>query len=414
MKRTASFFPILIAICVLLAGVVTVNAQRLYDPARDAEAQKAAALAADITSKGSFEKQLRNLEVTEKHNVEVYFTGARRQMEIKIRTFRTWGALTKFADEVQETLDSADFIPDADAAAIAGDVKRNCSERITKLGMEICTAKTNLAELEKAVADREQRGKELDEELKARLEKIDTIEALVDNAETLLKDKTTNAETIAGFSEVFLKLAQSTVTFTNKLAQINNETSDELRRLLQRIAVEALQLEVDHWKTVGEIKLRRAAEQKEIQKLINDLNDRLAQISNCFSIKPKDLSEQRITKSIADARTLTNCSILEQGKPVEFKTEQIIAYLFRALHVATALAARGETPAALAELRLSHEERRFSIRHSAIIARSYEVALSSGTKRLARFYAGGLKPDKIAQLVYAAATVAIPGVIAGQ
>lgn len=411
MKQKILFLPAIVAI---LASVQFVCAQRLYDPTRDAEAQKAAALAAEITSKGSFEKQLRNLEVTEKHNVEVYLTGARRQMEIKIRTFRTWGAVAKFADQVQGTLDSEDFIPDADAKSIAADVQRKCPERITKLGMEICAAKSNLAELQQAVADSEQRGKELDEELKSRLEKIDAIESLVDNAQTLLKDKIADEDTIKGLSEVFLKLAASTVTFTNKLSQINKETSDELRLLLQRIAVEALQLEVDHWKTVGEIKLRRAAEQKEIQKLVTDLKDRLTQISNCFAVGPAKLAEQRVTDSVANARTLTKCSILEQGKPVDFQTEQIIAYLYKALHVATALASRGETPAALAELRLSHEERRFSIRHSAIIARSYEVALSSGTKRLARFYAGGIKPEKIAQLVYAAATVAIPGVIAGQ
>ena len=68
----------------------------------------------------------------------------------------------------------------------------------------------------------------------------------------------------------------------------------------------------------------------------------------------------------------------------------------------------------LAELRLAQEEHRYSIRHSAVMARGYEVALSSGTKRLARYYAGGLKPDKIAQLIYTAATVAIPAVIAGK
>jgi hypothetical protein len=66
----------------------------------------------------------------------------------------------------------------------------------------------------------------------------------------------------------------------------------------------------------------------------------------------------------------------------------------------------------LAELRLAQEEHRYSIRHSAIMARSYEVALTSGTKRLARYYAGGLKPEKIAQMVYSAATLAIPTVIA--
>jgi hypothetical protein len=68
----------------------------------------------------------------------------------------------------------------------------------------------------------------------------------------------------------------------------------------------------------------------------------------------------------------------------------------------------------LASLRLAQEEHAYSIRQSAIVARGYELAIGSGTKRLARFYAGGLRPEKIAQLIYTAATVAIPAVIAGQ
>jgi hypothetical protein len=39
--------------------------------------------------------------------------------------------------------------------------------------------------------------------------------------------------------------------------------------------------------------------------------------------------------------------------------------------------------------------------------------MRTGTDRLSRYYAGGLKPEQIAQLVYSAATLAIPGVIAG-
>jgi len=46
------------------------------------------------------------------------------------------------------------------------------------------------------------------------------------------------------------------------------------------------------------------------------------------------------------------------------------------------------------------------------MARTYEVTLTSGTKRLSRFFAGGLKPEKVAELIYTAATVAIPTVIA--
>ena len=416
MNRTISTCSLMLLI---FASVQLAHAQRLYDAKRDAEAQRAAALAAEITSKSSFEKQLRNLDTTIEHDLEVFFAGARRQMELNIRTFRTWGAVRKFAEQVQSTLDSKDFIPDSDAQAIADDLTKECPDRTTELGRSICEARDKLKDLQKAVADSERRGKELDDELKSRLENIDAIESLAAGVESLfdLKIKTNNTNvSITELSDVFLSLSRSTVNFINKLAVINNEPQDELRLLLQRIAVETLQLEVDHWKAVGAIKIRRASEQKNIQILVNDVKGRLDQLARCFSVTRAALDGARITDSIVTARGMKTCTIAktdETNVDKEIPKERILSYMFQTLHGATALAARGETPKNLAERRLAQEERRFSIRHSAIAARSYEVALTSGTKRLSRFYAGGLKPAMIAQLINAAATVAIPGVIAG-
>jgi len=92
---------------------------------------------------------------------------------------------------------------------------------------------------------------------------------------------------------------------------------------------------------------------------------------------------------------------------------QIATHVYQTLHNVTALVARGNTPFKLAQLRQAHEEHRFSIRKSLVVARGYELVMRTGTDRLSRYYAGGLKPEQIAQLVYSAATLAIPGVIAG-
>lgn len=91
----------------------------------------------------------------------------------------------------------------------------------------------------------------------------------------------------------------------------------------------------------------------------------------------------------------------------------MVTYVFETLHGVAALAARSNTPVKLAELRQAHELHRFSIRKSLVVARGYELLIRTGTDRLSRYYAGGLKPQQIAQLVYSAATLAIPGVIAG-
>jgi predicted nucleic acid-binding protein len=426
MKRGFRFLPIGALIILLMALSPHLQAQRLYDGARDKEAQDAAKLAEEITSKSSFEKQLKNLDTLSQRDMEVYFRGAQRQMALEIRTFRTWGQVSLFVERAKGILGAEDFIPTAEVQKIIADLKKDCQReddidkptRETELGKSICLAKIRMKILKAAADKSKERGEELDEELETRLEKIDQINSLIEKAESYLKSGSNQNETIKGFSEVFVNLSKSYVNYVNKIDKIKNEPKDELKLLLQRIAVEVLQLEADHWETVAEIKLRRGKEQEDLEVLATDVDDRLVQISRCLSIEPADLAKQRLNVTFAKAQSLPKCTIEIYPKDakgrgeVELSKESITTYLYQTLHSAAALAARGQTPMKLAELRFAQEEHRYSIRHSAVMARSYEVALTSGTKRLARYYAGGLKPEKIAQMVYSAATLAIPTVIA--
>lgn len=401
------------------------QAQRLYDEGRDKEAQAAAKLAEQISSKSSFEKQLKNVDTLSQRDMDVYFVGAKRQMELDIRTFRTWGSVSAFVRRVKGTLAAASFIPEDEVKAITDDLKIKCPSkdadppRTSELGISICTAQAQLAALKKAVDESEKQGKVLDEELKTRLEKIDEIDSLINKAKSFLKADSEPNQTIKGLTAVFINLSRSYVNYTNKLAIINNQPRNDLRLLLQRLAVETLELEADHWNTLAEIEIRRGEEQEDLNALVADVEVRLNQISRCLSIDSAALASEKLNLTFSKARTLPKCRIQDlsdtTGKlEIELSNERILTYLFLTLHSAAALAARGETPMKMAELRLAQEEHRYSIRHSAVMARGYEIALSSGTKRLARYYAGGLKPDKIAQLIYTAATVAIPAVIAGK
>jgi phosphoribosylanthranilate isomerase len=427
MKRKLRFLPVIAVMSLLFMLPEGLRAQRLYDGGRDKEAQDAAKLAEEITSKSSFEKQLKNLDTLSQRDLEVYFRGAQRQMELDIRTFRTWERVTNFVQGVRDTLTAADFINDDAVKPIIEDLKIKCQEkegdpptRKEELGQSICLAKLRQTAFNDAADKSEERGEELDEELKTRLEKIDEIDSLINVAESYLKSKSKQNEMIKGFSEVFVNLSKSYVNYLNKIDKIKNEPRNELRLLLQRIAVETLTLEAEHWKTVAAIKLRRDEEQEDLDVLANDVDDRLVQISRCLSIEPADLAKQKLDVTFAKAQSLPRCTIQinpkdpKKTRDVELSKEAIVTYLFQTLHSAAALAARGETPMKLAELRLAQEEHRYSIRHSAIMARGYEVALASGTKRLARFYAGGLKPEKIAQLIHTAATLAIPSVLAAK
>ena len=414
MKVTVRSLSIPVAMFLLLTCAAMVQGQRLHDEARDKEAQKAAQLAAEITSASSFDKQLKNLDTLSKNALDVYFAGAKRQMELDIRSLRTWGDVEALAERVQVTLSAEDFISTKEAKDNLDDLARDCGARSTELGKSICTAKAELACLKAAVQKSEAEGKRLDQELKTRLEKIDMIDGLADKTKLFLGSGA--SVTINGLTNVFLDLSRSYVNYTNKLATINNHPQDELRLLLQRIAVESLLLEVDHWQTVAEIKMRRSAEQRDLHRIAKvDLPTQLRQISMCFSADMNTLNAEKINVTFAKARAMPACRIVksdEATKEIELQKDGIVVLLFQTLHNAAALAARGETPMKLAELRLAEEEHRFSIRHSAVMARTYEVALTSGTSRLSRFYAGGLRPEKIAQLVHAAGAITIPTAIA--
>ncbi len=414
MKLSVRSLAIWVTTLLLLASIDVVQGQRLHDEARDKEAAKAALLAAEITSKSSFDKQLKNLDTLSKNALDVYFAGAKRQMELDIRSLRTWGDVRDLTEGVQKTLAAEDFVSSSEAQKNLDDLESDCDHRSTELGKSICTAQADLKRLKQAVQASEAKGKLLDQELKTRLEKIDMIDDLVEKTTSFLDSGA--SVTINGLADVFLDLSRSYVNYINKLDAINNHPQNELRLLLQRIAVESLLLEVDHWQTVADIKMRRSAEQSDLLFLANvDLPARLRQMSKCVSADVNMLNAEKINVTFAKAQAMPACRIEDPanaGKEIELVKEEIVTYLYQTLHSAAALAARGETPMKLAELRLAEEEHRFSIRHSAVMARTYEVALSSGTGRLARFYAGGLRPEKIAQLIHSAAAITIPTAIA--
>src|ERR1043165_4216027 len=279
MRVKTRFLPYALRALFLAVSTVDANAQRLHDDGRDKKAQEAAALADAITSTASFDKQLKNLDTLSKRNVDLHFQGAKRQMELQIRGFRTWGKVSAFVETVKGTLNAPDFISDDDVKPIVEDLEKDCP-RTTELGKAICAAEAELKNLNDAVEESKKQGKALDEELKTRLEQIGVVESLVDKAETFLKSDSKNNQTIKELSDVFINLSKSYVTYTNKLKEINNQPKDELRLVLQRIAVETLQLEADHWQTVAEIKLRRIDEQKELSSMVRQFDNRLQTIAD--------------------------------------------------------------------------------------------------------------------------------------
>src|SRR6185503_4356110 len=362
MKVKTRFFPHLLLALLIAVSTVAANAQRLHDDARDKKAQEAAALADEITSKSTFDKQLRNLDILAKRDMDLYFQGAKRQMELQIRSFRTWEDVDEFVGTVEGTLKAADFISDSDVKKVLEDLQKECP-RTEDLGKAICEAQTELKNLKDAVDKSKAEGKALQEELKTRLEKISVVEALVEKAETFLKSDSKNNQTIKDLTDVFFNLAKSYVSYTNKLKEINNQPKDELRLVLQRIAVETLQLEADHWQTVADIKLRRVEEQKELSSIARTFHNGLKKFANvapCLEAPNTATPEQKLAKLMKERipDTFTKIIALPATPPTDGRPECIVdgelqgkeglaTMLYRILHLATALAARGETPTRL-------------------------------------------------------------------
>jgi hypothetical protein len=390
--------------------------QRWYDEQRDLKAREAAKLAEEITSKSSFEAQARNLDKFAERDFEVYFKGAERQMELDINALRKWKNVQALVDKTKRSLGSSTLFSADAVRDIVEDLKRECQLRTSPLGKSVCEAREELDKLKEVTAQADKTAKALDKELKTRLETIDAIQSLVDQTQAFLVSDADKGKTLSELSEAFAGLATSFFTFRNTLQKIHNDPLDDLLLLRQRVAVETLQLEVDHWKTLNEINIRRNAEETDVNNVVRDVEARLSQMSKCFRVLPESLATQDIRDTFTTALALKSCqmdNVEQPGQQMTIETPDIVAYVLQTLNGAAALAARGSTPKTLAELREAHELHRFSIRKSLVVARGYELAIRTGTNRLSRYYAGGLKPQQIAQLITSAATLAIPGVIAG-
>lgn len=416
MRSNRTLFSVVLLALTLYVLTPDAHAQRWYNEDRDQKARAAAKLAEEITSKSSFEAQLRNLDKFAERDIDVYFQGAERQMETSLNTLRTWKSVRKIVDRASETLQSSTFITAEEVQKAVDDLDKDCNARTTKLGQSVCDAKAELAAMKAAQADVAKVDDALQKELTARLEQIDAIESLVGQTKAFLKLDKQKSATIKELSTSFAGLAESFATFSIRMQQINKRTKDDLKFLLQRVAVETLQLEVDHWRTINEINIRRSAEEMDLNYVLVDVNSRIKQIEKCFALTSDQLKEREIRDTFTAALALESCQIDDPqtpGQTISMSGAQMVTYIFETLHGTAALAARGDTPLKLAELRQAHELHRFSIRKSLAVARGYEVLMRTGTDRLSRYYAGGLKPQQIAQLVYSAATLAIPGVIAG-
>jgi chromosome segregation ATPase len=364
MKRLITSFSLLI-----LIGAWTAQAQRLYDGSRDSIAQEAAAEAAAFTTGQLFETQQRNLEVLTAADIQAYLAQARQKVRAKVNSFYTWSDLHDLFQEVENSL-AAPAGEDFDA------LKKQLEEQKAAAQAQLDALKTQTA------SD--------SGELDAVLERVGDVQSAVELALGQADVDKQTADKFFGILGEFTTLYQSYAEKMKQVEAIQGELAD-LKGAMKRIALDRLRVEEAYLTAQMAIEARRVQETAPLKEVLADGKAQLAKL-----VKGSTAQSDRIQD------TLTRLS----WSPDEL--DPAVQTLF----AGAALAARRDVATDLAELRLAHAFRLRSIQLSAVNARGYETIIGAGVQHLALFYRGGIKPELIAQIIHAAATIAIPPVIA--
>jgi hypothetical protein len=363
----------LLSIVITLSCAQTSSAQRLYNQERDEQAQAAKKLADQIENSAVFDKQVRNLLALERQYFAVYFMEARRDLRADVNSITNWKDIDTIVKKAEAKINKPNQYSPSEIQQVQEDLEKRVAE-----------AKQALKDFKDKIAATE------NQELISLLDHVGELGPLHEYGEQLLsEDRIASVKQLTQLLETLKTIYEA---YTERLKAIEEQIA-ELKLPLMQIAIQRLQLEEEHWKNLGVIQTRRTAEEEDIWDLILDYRARTGpdQLNVAGSDEHVEKTLQRVVQS-KDREKLVNAIL--------------------ALHVATAIAARGSTPANLAEVRVAQEHHRYSIRQSAVMARAYELTVSTGVQRLALYHKGGIKPETIALLIHTVATAAIPATIA--
>jgi hypothetical protein len=378
MKRAKAFWlGLLMAVPLYPLLAQRATAQRIYNKERDDQAQAAKKQAEEVRNGSVFNKQLQNLSVLSRFDFDTYFLGARRSMRADIAAFNTWEDVNRVVDRTERAVGQ----PPSVSPSQIEQARANLKDKI--------------AATQKALARLKQKAEEIGNgEFASFFAAVGDVEFFEQYAEKLLGSDKPSLLAVKRITDMLDVLKEVYDSYTKKLdaiSKVRQELTD-LKVPLLRVALQRLQLEDAHWKAIGEIEARRDAEQEELRYLVGDYRALLRD-----TLKPTPSPTESVIDTI-------NAAVMARDR-------ERLANLMVALHLASALAARGTTPHRLSELRLAQEEHLYSIKQSALVARAYELTIETGVQRLALYHAGGVRPEQVARLIHTAATVAIPAAI---
>jgi hypothetical protein len=381
---------------------------RLYDKSRDDQSQKALTLSEGIASGQLFNKQLNNLTALSAYSLDRVFTSAHRQMMADLDVLFTWSDVAALAENFERTVRGGGLAGPAESAAAK-----------TKLE----AVQNDLKDASEAV--QKARDEKKDPRVIQFLERVGDPGAVFNFADSL-RGK-------VGVSKADLLTAQEAVGLLGRLAQVYRDfqtataSAPTAADAVHEAKVKLLQAEAEHLHNVIQISARREAELSDALQIAASLKagleciehgraqpDADCPIRSDRAFKPDEQIEVSLRRVLQTAKGARQRADENQDAAAQARLEdeawrekQIVATLLYSLYNASAIASHGETPVRLADLRAAQEEHRYAIRQNAILAHSYETVIASGVQRLALYYKGGVKPEVIAQIVQALATVGL-------
>lgn len=356
------------------------QAQFLYNPTKDAKGQQALALANDVTNSQVFDKMIDNLDLLSKASSERFFDDAERQMRANLAALRTWNDVANYTKNLQTQLQlnsPGDATPAQISAAVAA-VTAQTSKAQAALQTLQTAANAKFPAPDKIAL------------IGTWFARIGDLGEFVAFAQQFTSAQQAPAD--------FLDVAQEVTSLAAALGKMYSGFNVALSQTPDMVILEAqldlLATNEDHLTQMAKILTQREIDLADTRHLIQQVNAGLAFIQ----------------KTIPASNPISN-SIAAQLTAKDADPKVLEAMIF-ALYNAGALVARDTTPKRLASLRLADEQHRYSVRASAVAARSYETLVGTGVQRLATYYQGGIKIESLAQIASAVATLGLIPTIA--
>ena len=408
------------AFALLLMCAVELRAQRvIYDQSKDKTAQDTVAAAKEITSGSLFEKMLRNVDLQGKQEADTQMAWVEQQMRAKLENFRFWSA-SNDNDRVAKILPGG-------AGYLAGrcesvkcelqslEVRLKFFQNLTGTTSTPDQIAARLSELEKKKEALDQALKELQTSSKSQDPVVlRTFDLLNDNGKNVIdyaKQLTALAKDhklpIQGISTGLDKVGDgldqmlslyNVVEGIWKGYQAVNVDPASLRPPQEQIDLQLLALEQDHLKTIT---LILARESIEAGAAFDRVETAISRLDSAGVLNSKERVEDTLR------------GYVEKHDDQDHDRWQLVA-LLDALHEAAAAVAEEDAAGRLATLRLSDEERRYSIRRSAVNSAIYDQTIQAASQRLALYWKSGIKPSELAQLIFYVANTAGVSAIAAQ